>query len=680
MPQGIGTSIKLNDQMTPQLKSMCDVLDKVCNRLDKMDSILNQASDWDAKIRITAEETRNLQNQMDAGARSADKLGEAIRGIVTVGAITKIGQTAFDWIKTCTDAFGELSSSTMQLQTTLKNMIGGSGASSAFDQIIQKANEIEQSGMFDAGSMIAGAAELSTYMTDPQAILSMMDTLTDYATGMSGGAPVSTEQMVNYATGIAKVTTGAYDAMTKKGFAFTDAQKAVLKGEATQAQLLEAMADYDGWEKMTDDMRVAAIMSDVIGESWDGLYESMSNTPTGKIAALTNQFNSLQESIGQELSGYVMQLIDALSNGMDTASGAIDGVVYGLEQMLNIGISAVNAIANGAAWIYNNWNMIGPAIEGVITAVLAYKAATMVASLVTSAMANPWLTLIEVLGVVAALAFGYGNSVAQSAEMSNSALGTVVGAVYVVGAAFTNFGLEVANIWIGIMAAADACANNMQVAFHQAINWIKGKFYELLATVWEVIGGMLNAINKLPGVNIGTDGVEARIDKYSTKADNLQNGLAGLKLDIGSAFTAGTHYHDTFAEGWATDAFKQGAALGDGWSQSISDKLGIGNTYEGYNGNSFDWGNSVVADIADNTNQTAKNSKGIKDKLDDTQEDLKYLCDIAEREAINRFTTADINVTMTNNNSISSQMDIEDVIGGFADKLQDAMALAAEGV
>ena len=222
--------------------------------------------------------------------------------------------------------------------------------------------------------------EVGLKADDYAAVITMMDTLTDYATGMSGGAPVSTEQMVNYATGIAKVTTGAYDAMTKKGFAFTDAQKAVLKGEATQAQLLEAMADYDGWEKMTDDMRVAAIMSDVIGESWDGLYESMSNTPTGKIAALTNQFNSLQESIGQELSGYVMQLIDALSNGMDTASGAIDGVVYGLEQMLNIGISAVNAIANGAAWIYNNWNMIGPAIEGVITAVLAYKAATMVAN------------------------------------------------------------------------------------------------------------------------------------------------------------------------------------------------------------------------------------------------------------------------------------------------------------
>lgn len=47
-----------------------------------------------------------------------------------------------------------------------------------------------------------------------------------------------------------------------------------------------------------------------------------------------------------------------------------------------------------------------------------------------------------------------------------------------------------------------------------------------------------------------------------------------------------------------------------------------------------------IGNIDDNTGK-------IKDSLDITEEDLKYLRDIAEQEAINRFTTAEINVDMS---------------------------------
>lgn len=68
---------------------------------------------------------------------------------------------------------------------------------SAFEAIKAKAAEIQSRGMFGDEAMIAGAAELSTYFSDTEAIASMMDTLADYAAGMSLGHEVDSRQMTD---------------------------------------------------------------------------------------------------------------------------------------------------------------------------------------------------------------------------------------------------------------------------------------------------------------------------------------------------------------------------------------------------------------------------------------------------------------------------------------------------
>lgn len=85
-------------------------------------------------------------------------------------------------------------------------------------------------------------------------------------------------------------------------------------------------------------------------------------------------------------------------------------------------------------------------------------------------------------------------------------------------------------------------------------------------------------------------------------------------------------------------------------------------------------------DTAKNTGKTAANTGKMADSLAASEEDMKLLRDIAEREVINRFTTAEIKIDMTNNNSISNGMDIDGVISTLTDKLYDTMAIAAEGV
>ena len=80
-----------------------------------------------------------------------------------------------------------------------------------------------------------------------------------------------------------------------------------------------------------------------------------------------------------------------------------------------------------------------------------------------------------------------------------------------------------------------------------------------------------------------------------------------------------------------------------------------------------------VEDIAGNTG-------AIRDSMDITQEDLKYLRDIAEQEAINRFTTAEINIEQTNHNNVSGGMDLDGIIDGLTGAVTEAVEIITEGV
>lgn len=139
---------------------------------------------------------------------------------------------------------------------------------------------------------------------------------------------------------------------------------------------------------------------------------------------------------------------------------------------------------------------------------------------------------------------------------------------------------------------------------------------------------------------------------------------------------------DTFQDGWASDAFNAGAAWGDGVADKVSNMFSgsdggvdASNMFNGGGYSGYDAG-QVPANIAD----TAANTGKAADSLDITSEDLKYLRDIAETEAINRFTTAEIKVEMTNNNNVSGDMDLDGMVDYLANGVNEAMEKAAEGV
>lgn len=129
------------------------------------------------------------------------------------------------------------------------------------------------------------------------------------------------------------------------------------------------------------------------------------------------------------------------------------------------------------------------------------------------------------------------------------------------------------------------------------------------------------------------------------------------------------------------EAFDLGYNFGQGIDDKVSDMFDFSSIDQmgaddlaAYNlGNSLDG-------IYGNTGDTAANTAGMADALDIAEEDLKYLMDIAEREAINRFTTAEIKVEQHNENHIDKDADVDGIMDAWAADFAEKLEISPEGV
>lgn len=413
----------------------------------------------------------------------------------------------------------------------------------------------------------------------------------------------------------------------------------------------------------------------------------------------------------------VLQRLNDLANS-EAFQTFIQGAIEAMATLANIFLNVFEVAASVGAFIGDNWSIIAPIIYGVIAALGAYLAIMGIVNAITAisaaidatkaaadalAAGQTFLWTVQQYGLNAALAacpitwiivliialiaiiFAVCNAIAKMTGIANSGFGVITGGVNVVIQFFKNLGLTVANIALGIGNAIAALASNMMTAFHNAICSIQSWFYNLLSTALSVIEGICAALNKLPFVEFDYSGISSAADDYAAKASEA----AGNKEDyqsISDAFNEGFTTFDAFQDGWASDAFNAGAAWGDGIADkvsnfSLSDVFGqtdipnVGDYTSGFNDAIANSGvGDSIGNIDDNTGK-------IKDSLDVTEEDLKYLRDIAEQEAINRFTTAEINVDMSGmQNTVNSGDDIDGFMTKLTDSVNEAVDNMTEGV
>lgn len=413
----------------------------------------------------------------------------------------------------------------------------------------------------------------------------------------------------------------------------------------------------------------------------------------------------------------VLQRLNDLANTdgfQEFATNAINDLAVVAGVVLDI----FEGIGSIGTFVQDNWQIIGPVVYGVVAALAAYatyvgitNAIDMISTgikitMCVASYAHAAATGTEASATAAATAAQYGlntamlscpltwivvgimaliivlvalcNHFSGAGHIAQSAFGVVTGSVNVAIQYFKNLGLSVADVFIGIWNAAGACATNVETAFHNSISHVQTRWYNMLSTALTVVSGICSALNKLPFVEFDYSGITSAADNYASKAA----AAAGNTKDYTSvtdAFNKGIKTYDVYQSGWAKDAYTAGAAWGDGVTSKIKNTISSKATNIPSANNYPNALASSNAATAANTADTAKNTAKTANTLSASSEDLKYLRDIADREYVNKFTTAQIKVEMINHNNVNNDMDLDGMAEHLRSKIEEEMNAAAEG-
>ncbi len=403
----------------------------------------------------------------------------------------------------------------------------------------------------------------------------------------------------------------------------------------------------------------------------------------------------------------------------------IEPIVYGVAAAIGIytiaaiALAVANKVASlSAAWF--NFQMTQTVIMHELATGATWMQVAAQYGLNAALYACP-LTWI-VLGFIAVIAvvFVAVAAINKFAGTSLTVLGVIVGAVFAAVATIQNIMIGLLNGCIavneGITNGWNQCVYLMKQAIAKGVIFIIEKMASLNNSVNNAgnalgkafidganiairgVNKLIDLINKIPGINIGKVG-EATFTPV--KADNsyIKQQIDSLNKWVGDAPEKikldRMGYKDIGAE------FQKGNALGTKWQNAITDKfkdtfdinkmledakkkLGLDDLWDKKYGLGNGFGsaglNSPLGDAAKGAKDTAGNTAKMAKTMDKSQEDLKYLRDIAEQETINRFTGVNIKIDMNNTNNISKDADVDGIVNVLTEKLNDAMVVSAEGI
>lgn len=694
------------EELRSQLNQALQAQEALNQAVDNMDvsaanAAYNQLSSTVASteryIRDNADAQGNLNQQIQAGVNTSNELVDTVKRLA-------LAYLSMQSVQKVLDVSDELAMTTARLNTMNQAFNEINGTATETDTIVKQIYASAQNARGSFGDMAAVVAKFGNNARD---------------------AFASQDEVIAFANLIQKQMTIAGASTQEASNAMLQLSQAlgsgVLRGDELNSifeqapNLIQSIADYldvpigkiremaqDG--QLTADTVKAAIFSSA--EDINAKFEAMPMT-WGQV------WTSFQNSALMAFQP-VLDKVNELANN-DQFQGFVENAIGLLAQLAVYVLDFFNTLASIGAFISDNWSIIAPIVYGVIAALIAYAAISGIVAAVNGVMALSasvhaaaeamqagatftataaqyglnaalmacpltWIILL-IIAVIAAI-FAVCNAIAKMTGVANSGFGVITGGINVVIQFFKNLGLSVANIALGIGNAIAALASNLMTAFHNAICNVQSWFYNLLSTALTVIEGICAALNKLPFVEFDYSGISSAADDYASKAAEA----AGNKEDyksIGDAFNEGMSTFDTFQDGWAADAFNAGASWGDGVADKVSGMFSMDNIdlTGGVDTSmlSNDFANNA-AQTAANTADTADSAGKIADSVDISKENLKYLRDIAETEAINRFTTAEIEVTMNNNNTVSSDMDIDGMVDHLSAGVLEAMEQAAEGV
>lgn len=711
----IRAAVALYDGVTSPLQSMHKAMGVVLNTFEAMQQASGRAVDtaaireareeWakagtafdaiEENIRNANNEQQKFNNSIRGGNNSANGLLSTIKKIaVAAGGIAGINKVL------------NISDELASTKARLNLLVDDGGSVDVLEQKIMASAQRSRSVYFDTASAVAklGLNAGNAFNGDMDQVIAFMEqvnkqfviggataqeqsnAMIQLTQAMAAGALRGEElnSILDGAPGIAR-------AIEKyMGIAEGSIKTVAQEGKVTAEVVKNAMF------AMADETNAKF---DSMPKTWAQIWVDMKNQALSMFAPILTKINQLGNSA--KFQKVTTGLINGLAAVANVASSALDILIavasvfvdnWGIIQPLVLGIAAAMLLYNGYLITNNAITAISNAQKG-IAAVKAYAAAaantTLAATEKAEAMAKAsataaqygfnaallacpltWILLI-IIAVIAAI-YMIVAAINKLTGSTISATGIICGAVAVAGAFVLNCAIGVLN------AIIQALWTIFVAPFLGIVEWILNvcnggfnSFGDAVANlIGQIIGWFLNlgkVVTTIIDAIFGTD--------WTSGLENLQSAVTSWGKNE-NAITLDKNaptidYRATYSGAW--DA-------GYDFGQGIDDKIGGMFDASGLDSmGAFDLSNTLDG-IYGNTGDTAANTAATADALDIAEEDLAYLRDIAEREAINRFTTAEIKVEQHNENHISKDADLDGIMDAWANDFAEKLEVSEEGV
>lgn len=711
----IRAAIALYDGVTSPLQSMHKAMGVVLNTFEAMQQASGRAVDtaaireareeWakagtafdaiEENIRNANNEQQNFNNSIRGGSNSANGLLSIIKKVaIAAGGIAGINKVL------------NISDELASTKARLNLLVDDGGSVEALEQKIMASAQRSRSAYFDTASAVAklGLNAGNAFGGNMDQVIAFMEqvnkqfviggataqeqsnAMIQLTQAMAAGALRGEElnSILDGAPGIAR-------AIEKyMGIAEGSIKTVAQEGKVTAEVVKNAMF------AMADETNAKF---DSMPKTWAQIWVDMKNQALSIFAPILTKINQLGNSA--KFQKVTTGLINGLAAVANVASSALDILIavasvfvdnWGIIQPLVLGIAAAMLLYNGYLITNNAITAISNAQKG-IAAVKAYKAAvantTLAATEKAEAMAKAsataaqygfnaallacpltWILLI-IIAVIAAI-YMIVAAINKLTGSTISATGIICGVVAVAGAFVLNCAIGVLNaiiqaIWtifvapfLGIVEWILNVCNGGFNSFGDAVANLIGQIIGWFLNLGKVVTTIIDAI-------FGTDWTSG-LESLQSAVTSWGKNENAITLDKNAPTI---DYRATYSGAW--DA-------GYDFGQGIDDKIGGMFDASGLDSmGAFDLSNTLDG-IYGNTGDTAANTAATADALDIAEEDLAYLRDIAEREAINRFTTAEIKVEQHNENHISKDADLDGIMDAWANDFAEKLEVSEEGV
>lgn len=653
----ITTAIRVQDAMTPAFRSMNNALSIVLNSFETLQNTSSKAVD-----------TASIQT-------ARQELANANATIIKVEESIKKSNNATDKMP---KKFQNATNSADGLLNKVKNIALTIGGITAGKKVLELSDKITNTTarlnliVDDEGSV--EVLQNKIFESAQRSRANYMETANTVAklNMNAGNAFKNNDETIQFSELLNKqfVIAGSTQAeIASASLQLTQALGAgALRGEELNAvfeaapPIIQSIADY-----------LEVDIGQIRGMAAEGKISAdiVKNAMFASADSINEKFESMPVTWGQMWTQFKNQALMAFQPILEKINELSQNQNF--QQMINDIMFAIQELAGViyivVSFIADNWGVIQPILAGIIGAVGLWTLAQWALNFAMLACPLTWICI------------GIGLIIAFIAMWINKVGGLKVAwltLVRDVTIAIDLFKLGATASFYAILTVLDLLQLGWKRACTNMANFVGDLKVSILGILQDMCNGAIGIINKfievlnkIPGVSIETVqeltfGTEAQIkneaekkarnselqEKAAEVAKNMQDRANELKQ---MAINAVKDYNSRTAE---IERIKEENA-------KEKDKTDFKDLFDR---------------ISNNTANTANNTGAISNKMDITEEDLKYLRDIAERETINRFTTAEIKVEMNNSNTISSGMDIDGIVDQLGEVLEERMYVLAEGV